>query len=136
MRDELASALGAHHRCTGRGPLQRLRELRQRRPRDVSITSLIESQKRQAGKAQQQIGELAELWAELVPEPLRMRTSLLGMRGGVLHVAADSSSVAFELDRCLRESLLSELRNRYHSTLMRVKVQLKSAEGNSRRGGR
>ncbi len=116
--------------------LQRLRELRQRRPRDVSITSLIESQKRQAGKAQQQIGELAELWAELVPEPLRMRTSLLGMRGGVLHVAADSSSVAFELDRCLRESLLSKLRNRYHSTLMRVKVQLKSAEGISKRGSR
>ena len=116
--------------------LQRLRELRQRPQRDLSITSLIESQKRSARKAQQQIGELAELWTELLPESLHARTTLLGMRGGVLQVAADSSSVAFELDRRLREGLLHSLRNRYSNTLTRVKVRLKSADGISKRGGR
>ncbi len=116
--------------------LRRLRELRERKPRDDSISGLIESQKSRAGKAQKQLGELAELWTELLPESLCARTTLMSMRGGVLHVAADSSSVSFELDRLLREGLLQKLRGRFGGTLTRVKVQLQTPDGNTRRAQR
>lgn len=103
-----------------------MQALRARRGRDVSIDKLIESMKTQADRQHRKMGDLIELWTELLPAELVEATALIGLRGGVLSVAADSASVSYELDRRLREGLLAALRSRYRGTLTRVKVQLAS----------
>ena len=104
--------------------IRRLQSLRGRRDKDLSIAGIIDSVQEQAIRTNKRLGELIELWDELVPAPIAEATTLIGLRGGVLRVAADSSAVAYELDRHLREGLLAELRGRYRGTLARVKVQL------------
>lgn len=107
--------------------IARLQKLRSRTPKDLSISGLVQAIQGQAEQTQKKLGELINLWDELVPPELAEHSSLLGIRGGVLQVAADSSALVFEIDRLLREGLLKELRSRYHGTLMRVKVQVRAA---------
>ncbi len=52
------------------------------------------------------------------------RTSLVGLRGGILEVRVDSSSVRFELDRLLRGGALEELRRRHRGSLLRIKIRI------------
>lgn len=103
--------------------IRKLQELRSRRQRDCSISDTIESIQCEASRTQRKLGALIELWSDLVPDEIACATMLIRIRGGVLSVAADSSAVAFELDRCLREGLLTDLRKRYKGTLTRIKVQ-------------
>ena len=104
-----------------------LQKLRSRSPKDLTINGLVEAIQDRAEQTQKKLGELIDLWGELVPPEIAERTSLLGIRGGVLQVAAESSAIVYELDRLLREGLLKDLRSRYHGTLMRVKVQVRAA---------
>ena len=67
-------------------------------------------------------GALVDLWTSLVPPEVASRTEIIAMRGSILNVRADSSSVAFDLDRRLRSGLLAALRERSATTLTRVKV--------------
>jgi hypothetical protein len=104
--------------------IRRLQQLRGRAGRDLGIGPLIESVQQHAERHHKRLGELIELWTAMVPAELVAATSLLGLRGGVLSVAADSSSIAFELDRRLREGLLADLRRAYRGSLSRIKVQV------------
>ncbi len=112
---ELAVEQAASH-------IEKLRGFRQWRGKDVSITALISAQQRQAASVHRRLGELIELWMEHVPPNIASRTTLTTMRGGVLHVTAESSAVRFEADRLLREGLLAELRRQYRGTLSTVKI--------------
>lgn len=104
--------------------IDRLRAARVRPARDLSIASLINATHKRAADVQRRLGELIEIWEALVPEELSSHTRLTALRGSVLHVAVDSSPIAFELDRLLREGLDVALRQRYRRTLTRVKVTL------------
>ncbi len=102
--------------------IERLRRHRGWRERDLSISGVVTDTLRSSTSLQRKLGALIELWQTRVPDHLVRRTRLSGLRGGVLHVSAESAAVAFELDRLLRQGLLSELRQAYRGTLSRVKV--------------
>ena len=102
--------------------IERLRRHRGWRERDLSISGVVTDTLRSSTSLQRKLGALIDLWQTRVPPDLVRRTRLSGLRGGVLHVSAESAAVAFELDRLLRQGLLSELRQAYRGTLSRVKV--------------
>jgi hypothetical protein len=104
--------------------LQQLRQLRCWPERDVSIARVIASTADHAKRTQKKLGELIELWEELVPPEVASHTSITGLRAGVLHVIVDSSAAGFELDRLLRTGLLDTLRTRFRGTLLRVKTRV------------
>lgn len=104
--------------------IERLRELRQRPQRELSIEGIVRKTADAAQKTQKRLGSIIEMWEELVPCELAARTRIEHIRGGTLHVSVDSSSTSYELDRLLREGLERELRSRYRGTLMRVKVRV------------
>ena len=102
--------------------IERLREHRARPGRNLSIAAMIEATRKRSERARRQLGQLIELWHSFVPAEIADRTTLTALRGGVLHVTVDSSAVAYELDRLLREGLLAQLRSAYRGTLTRVKA--------------
>lgn len=104
--------------------IERLRAARARRNKDLSIADLVAGTQKRAADVHRRLGELIELWHANVPEEIVAHTRLTAVRGGVLHVAVDSSAVAYELDRLLREGLLVTLRQQHRRTLTRVKVTL------------
>jgi CheY-like chemotaxis protein len=104
--------------------IERLRRLRQRPQRDLSIHALIESAAENARKTQKRLGAIIDLWEELMPTDMAARTRIQSLRGGTLHVAVDSSATSYELDRLLREGLEAELRSRYRGTLIRVRLRV------------
>jgi hypothetical protein len=106
--------------------LEELRRLRGNRSRDISIASTIAATASAAASTHKKLGELIEIWERHVPANIANRTTLLGIRAGVLNVSVDSSSTAFELDRLLRSGLLNELRREYRGTLSRVKWKIAS----------
>jgi len=127
---DVTSACGPETGRPGKSPeeaareIQRLGASRARFARELSIAAIITATRKQAASVHRRLGELIELWEEFVPREIALHTTLTALKGGVLHVTVDSSSVAYELDRLLREGLVITLRKRYRSTLTRVKVSL------------
>lgn len=104
--------------------IERLRELRQKPQRNLSIEGIIRSTAENARKTQKRLGSIINLWEQLVPAELAARTRIQHIRGGTLHVNVDSSSTAYDLDRLLRDGLEGELRSQYRGTLARVRVRI------------
>jgi hypothetical protein len=122
--------------------IERMQRLRGRPDRAVAVADLVRTMQRTGDRSRRRLGSIIELWSELVPPHLAAHTTIAGLRGGILHVRAESAPAAFEIDRRLREGLLAELRRRYDGTLARVRVTADGApapppEGRSRhrRGG-
>ena len=80
------------------------------------------SPKRTASRTQRRLATIIELWEAVIPSELAAHTSVTGLRGGVLFVRVDSASVAYELDRRLRDGLEQVLRSKFPSTLVRIRV--------------
>jgi hypothetical protein len=108
--------------------IAQLQSWRGRKTFEPSIARAVLSVADQAQRTQRRLGELADLWQELVPGEVAAQSALAGLRSGVLHVLADSAAAAFELDRLLRSGLEAELRTRYRGTLSRVRVRVGSLE--------
>jgi hypothetical protein len=104
----------------------RLQELRVRPDPDPSISGLVSALATEAKRTQRRLGSFVDLWEGVVPPELASRTKVVTLRGGVAHVTVDSSSVAFEIDRRLREGLEQQLRRAWGRTLIRVKVTVGS----------
>src|SRR5688572_31570296 len=104
--------------------LEKLRQFRRRRDRDTSIATVVGDIAVHTTRTQRRLGELIELWERLVPGAIAAQTSLVGLRGGVLHVIAETSAAHFELDRLLREGLTQELRRNFRGTLVRIRTRL------------
>jgi hypothetical protein len=117
--------------------LEELRKLRGSRVRDISIATAVEATANQAASTQRKLGELIEIWERQVPAAIANRSTLIGIRAGVLNITIDSSSAAFELDRLLRSGLINALRSEYRGTLTRVKwkIAAETDETNSRNAG-
>lgn len=91
--------------------LQRLREWRNPRDRDLSLGFMPKQFKREVAAPHKQLGPIVELWTTLVPEDLAAHTRLQALRGGVLTVGVDSASHLYSLDRLLRAGLESKMIN-------------------------
>jgi hypothetical protein len=101
-----------------------LRERRNRKDPDLSMGFMVGQFKREVQKPYEQLGQLAEIWGELVPEELAIHTRLMGLTRGVLRVAVDSSGRLYELDRLLRSGVFDELVTRHKGKAVR-RVDLK-----------
>ena len=99
----------------------RLRAARDYRWGDPSLTAALQRTQKQAASVQRRLGRIIELWNELLPADLVEHTSVRALRGGNLHVTVDSAALVYELDRRLREGLLTELRARFTNNLHRVR---------------
>ena len=97
-----------------RGPAQRTR----------TMGDAIASLQRSAEKTHRQLGSFVEAWDALLPSELSSQTCVEAKRGGVVHVRVGNASVAWELDRRLREGLLGELRSRCSGAISRVQVRV------------
>ena len=106
--------------------LDRLRASRSLPQRDLSLGFLAEQFKRDVAKPYKQLGDLAELWAELVPARLVERSRLVGLSRGVLHVEVDNPAAHFEIDRLLRGGVQKQLIQGHKGPAFR-KVQIKLA---------
>ncbi|MEM1356309.1 MAG: DciA family protein [Planctomycetota bacterium] len=107
---------------------QRLDLLRQSRslPRkDLSLGFMTEQFNRDVEKPYRQLGDLAELWREIVPDRLLTHCRLVGLSRGTLHVEADHAAAHFEIDRLLRSGLQTDLIKRHKGpAFRRVQVRL------------
>jgi len=89
--------------------LERLQRSRSLPRPDLSLGFLAEQFKREVAKPYKQLGDLAALWAELVPAELVRCSRLVGLSRGVLHVEVDHAAAHFEIDRLLRGGLQKRL---------------------------
>jgi len=78
--------------------------------------------KRTLAKRARQLGALATVWDDLVPEDLRDHTALEGFTGGTLTVTVDSASHRFQLQTLLASGLLKELQARLPMALNKIKL--------------
>ncbi len=106
--------------------LDGLRERRNRKDPDLSLGFMVGQFKREVQKPYEQLGDLAAIWGELVPEELAAHSRLVGLTRGVLRVSVDSSGRLYELDRLLRSGVFDELVSRHRGKAIR-RVDLKVA---------
>lgn len=104
--------------------LDELRKHRSLPKRDLSLGFLNEQFKRDVAKPYKQLGDLAELWGQLLPERLVQRCRLVGLSRGVLHVEVDNAAAHYEIDRLLRGGLQKQLIEGHKGPAFR-KVQVK-----------
>lgn len=90
-------------------PLERLRKWRTPATPDQSLHFLQDQFQREVVRPHKQLAVIITAWETLVPPALARRTRLDSLTRGVLKVGVDSSSTLYELDRLLRQSLLSQL---------------------------
>lgn len=110
-----------------RHPLDEIKQLQAWRGRgrgDPSIAKLVGSAGDKAERTHRRLGQLIDLWQELMPKEVVERSVLGGLRNGVLVVKVDSAATAFDVDRLLRGGVEADLRKRYRGTLLRVKTSV------------
>ena len=103
-----------------------LRTIWQQRRADTGATSIAATlstfMKHHLGRRVKQLGQLAILWDEAIPDNLRKHTALESFRQGTLTVMVDSASHRFELQTLLRNGVLHVLQERFKGPLDRVRL--------------
>jgi hypothetical protein len=82
---------------------------------------------RNSRRVHRSLGNFIECWEQLLPREVARHTIVKSIRGGTINVSARSSAIAFEVDRLLREGLLSELRTSCSSAVVNVRVHVGSS---------
>jgi hypothetical protein len=90
------------------------------------VGGLVASVRQSVSRTDHRLGQLMDLWLELVPEALVGQTRLTAYRGGRLYVSVDGAAARFELDRLLRGGLEAHLRQRFAGTLSGVRLRVGS----------
>ena len=121
MQDMAGTAASRH--------IERLKTWRVPGDRITRLSDAVDAMKHQASRIQHQLGSFVDAWHALVPEALVQGTRVDAKRGGTVHVIARSASVAFELDRQLRDGLLQELRKACRGSITAVKVRVGTVDG-------
>ena len=112
--------------------IHKLQGWRVPRERSKPLSEAIENLQHNALRAQRQLGSFIDAWDEIIPESISRHTMVEAKRGGTVHVNARSASIAFELDRQLREGLLKELRTACQGTIANVRVRVGRVEHTTR----
>ena len=73
-------------------------------------------------KRVRQLGRLAEIWDECMPQAIRDHTALESFRDGTLTVMVDSAAHRFQLQTLLEGGLLKELRSRCPQAINKVRL--------------
>lgn len=96
---------------------------RQFRGRAVHLSQALSVlMKRNLGKRVNQLGKLARIWDEVLPESISEHTALESFNNGVLTVLVDSASRRFELQMLLAGGLTKEIQDRFGGALNKIRV--------------
>ena len=104
--------------------LNRLRQWRNRRDLDLSLSFLKKQFDLQVRRPYKQLASVVGLWHTLVPPAVALHSRLESLDRGVLRVSVDSSSRLYELDRLLRGGLERQLITQHKGPAMR-RIQLR-----------
>jgi len=77
---------------------------------------------RTLAKKVRQLGQLAKIWDEVIPDKIRDHTALDSLHKGVLTVMVDSAAHRFLLQTLLGNGLLKEIRARFSGAIDRIKL--------------
>jgi len=96
---------------------------RQRRDRLTPLAMpLGQLMSKTLAKRARQLGSLAALWDEVIPDSIREHTALEGFHRGTLTVMVDSASHRFNLRTLLSGGLLKEIQARCPQAINKVRL--------------
>ncbi len=104
---------------------------RQQRPireRDLGIGRAIGGIRREVSSKRRRLGILIEPWEHLVPEDIKRRSRVDGLRGDTLMVTVDSPATSWQLDRLLRGGLTQSFARASADRIRRVRVRVGSID--------
>jgi hypothetical protein len=78
--------------------------------------------KHMLAKKVRQLGKLAEVWDEVIPQNIRDHTAMDGFQKGVLTVMVDSASHRFLLQTLLNNGLQKEIQSRFASPINKIRL--------------
>ena len=73
-------------------------------------------------KRAKQLGQLSEIWDEVIPEEIAEHTALEGFHRSVLTVMVDSGPHRFQLELLLAGGLKKELKSRFPAAINKVRL--------------
>jgi hypothetical protein len=111
-------------RTPGMAWIERMREFRGRRERDLTLGVQLGQLEREFRARQREVGDLIDVWLEVAPPRLREVVSIGGLSQGTLTLVTASSAAGFEASRALREGLERTLMARFPARVRRVKVKV------------
>jgi hypothetical protein len=88
-------------------------------PLGPSLTFLM---KHTLAKRVHRLSKLAEIWDDVIPEPIREHTALESFHRGVLTVVVDSAAQRFHLQTLLTGGLMKEIQARFAGALNKVRL--------------
>jgi len=104
--------------------LRTIWQQRQFRPAGVHLGQTVSLfVKHNLARRVRQLGKLAEIWDEVVPERIREHTALESFNRGVLTVLVDSAAHRFQLQTLLAGGLKREIQARFSFALDRIKLK-------------
>jgi hypothetical protein len=104
--------------------LDRMRPFRARHERDVSMEAALQSLERQLREQHNAVGDIIDVWNEIVPAPLQGIASIGGISQGTLTLVCATSGASYEISRALRDGLERTLMQRLPSRVKRIKVRV------------
>lgn len=73
-------------------------------------------------KRVRQLGQLAKIWDDIVPESINDHTALESLNAGVLTVMVDSAAHRFQLHSLLEGGLRRQIQERFPGAINKVKL--------------
>ncbi len=107
--------------------LEMLREWRRTPARDLSVAPIVQQVARDARRVERGLGAAMEAWRVIAPDALAECCHPVGLSGGTLEMACDSSAAAYELNSWMQ----SEGRSAFAKVgvpVLRMKMAGKKAE--------
>lgn len=108
--------------------LHRLRQVKVRPERDLTLTKPFASEEVALRKLRRANGGLVEAWASVAPGDLADQIALRGVSAGVATLAVTNASARYQLDRWLRSGGERELIRACRAPIRKVKVVIEQAE--------
>ncbi|MCD4825234.1 MAG: DUF721 domain-containing protein [Phycisphaerae bacterium] len=103
-----------------------LRTIWQQRQYNYRITPLSEPlgilMKHKLARRVRQLGRLAEIWDEVIPESVRDHTALDSFHRGVLTVMVDSASHRFQLQTLLTGGIMKAIQQEFSGPLNKIRL--------------
>ena len=100
---------------------------RQQRPvheRDLGIGRAIGGIRREVASKRRRLGTLIDPWEQLVPEAIKQRSRVDGLRGDTLMVTVDGPATSWQLDRLLRSGLTQAFACASADRIRRIRVRV------------
>ena len=96
---------------------------RQSRDRTVHLgQALSVLMKQNLGKRVSQLGRLARIWDEVLPQSISEHTALESFNNGVLRVLVDSATRRFQLQMLLAGGLTKEIQDRFSGAINKIRL--------------